>query len=45
MILKICYKIQIGKNYKKKAGIYSLGIDVVKKFIKEHQVDCDWKKL
>jgi len=29
-------------NYKKKTDIYKLGIDVVKKFIKEHQVDCDW---
>ena len=32
------------QNYKKKAEIYSLGIDVVKKFIKEHQVDCDWNE-
>ncbi|MDC1154142.1 FAD-binding oxidoreductase [Candidatus Pelagibacter sp.] len=32
------------ENYKKKADIYSLGIDVVKKFIKEHQVDCDWNE-
>ena len=31
-------------NYKKKADIYKLGIDVVKKFIKEHQVDCDWNE-
>src|SRR6056300_350818 len=29
-------------NYKKKADIYNLGIEVVKKFIKEYQVDCDW---
>jgi len=29
-------------NYKKKTDIYKLGIDVVKNFIKEHQVDCDW---
>ena len=29
-------------NYKKKTDIYKLGIDAVKKFIKEHQVDCDW---
>ena len=29
-------------NYKKKADIYNLGIKVVKKFIKEYQVDCDW---
>ena len=28
-------------NYKNKTDIYKLGIDVVKKFIKEHQVDCD----
>ena len=32
------------KNYKKKVDIYSLGIDVVKKFIKQHQVDCDWNE-
>jgi len=32
------------ENYKKKADIYNLGIDVVKKFIKEHQVDCDWNE-
>ena len=29
-------------NYKKKTDIYQLGIDVVKRFIKEYQVDCDW---
>jgi glycine/D-amino acid oxidase-like deaminating enzyme len=28
-------------NYKKKTDIYKLGIKAVKKFIKEHQVDCD----
>ena len=32
------------ENYKKKTDIYSLGIEVVKKFIKEHQVDCDWRE-
>ena len=32
------------ENYKKKTDIYKLGIDVVKKFIKEHQVDCDWNE-
>ena len=32
------------QNYKKKADIYSLGIEVVKKFIKEYQVDCDWNE-
>ncbi len=31
-------------NYRKKADIYKLGIDTVKKFIKEHQVDCDWNE-
>jgi glycine/D-amino acid oxidase-like deaminating enzyme len=31
-------------NYKKKADIYELGINIVKKFIKEHQVDCDWNE-
>src|SRR5210317_2628516 len=29
-------------SYKKKADIYNLGIQVIKKFIKEYQVDCDW---
>ena len=31
-------------NYKKKTDIYKLGINVVRKFIKEHQVDCDWNE-
>ena len=31
-------------NYKKKTDIYRLGIDVVKKFIKEHQVNCEWNE-
>ena len=31
-------------NYKKKTDIYKLGIDTVRKFIKEHQVDCDWSE-
>ena len=31
-------------NYKKKADIYKLGINIVKKFINEHQVDCDWNE-
>ena len=30
------------ENYKKKADIYKLGIEAVKSFIKEYQVDCDW---
>ena len=32
------------ENYKKKTNIYQLGVDVVKNFIKEHQVDCDWNE-
>ncbi len=32
------------ENYKKKADINKLGIDAVKKFIKEYQVDCDWNE-
>ena len=31
-------------NYKKKTNIYKLGIEAVKRFIKEHQVDCDWNE-
>ena len=31
-------------NYKNKTDIYKLGIEAVKKFIKEHQVDCDWNE-
>ena len=31
-------------NYKKKADIYDLGINAVKKFINEYQVDCDWNE-
>jgi glycine/D-amino acid oxidase-like deaminating enzyme len=31
-------------NYKKKTDIYKLGIESVKKFVKEHQVDCDWNE-
>jgi len=32
------------ENYKKKADIYKLGIETVKRFIKEYQVDCDWNE-
>ena len=32
------------ENYKKKSDIYSLGINTVKKFIKEYQVSCDWNE-
>ena len=32
------------ENYKKKSDIYELGIETVKKFIKEYQVDCDWNE-
>ena len=31
-------------SYKKKTDIYKLGICAVKKFIKQHQVDCDWNE-
>ena len=31
-------------DYKKKTNIYELGINTVKKFIKEYQVDCDWNE-
>jgi len=31
-------------NYKKKTNIYDLGINAVKKFISEYQVDCDWNE-
>ncbi len=31
-------------NYKKKVDIYELGINVVKKFVNEYQVDCDWNE-
>ena len=31
-------------NYKKKTDIYDLGINAVKKFINEYQVDCDWNE-
>jgi glycine/D-amino acid oxidase-like deaminating enzyme len=32
------------ENYKKKSDIYELGIQSIKKFIKEYQVDCDWNE-
>ena len=32
------------ENYKKKTDIYDLGINAVKKFINEYQVDCDWNE-
>ena len=32
------------ENYKKKSDIYNLGIESVKRFIKEYQVDCDWNE-
>ena len=31
-------------TYKKKTDIYKLGIEAVKRFIKEYQVDCDWNE-
>ena len=32
------------QNYKKKTDIYALGIRIIKKFIKEYQVECDWNE-
>ena len=32
------------ESYQKKVKIYKLGIEAVKKFIKEYQVDCDWNE-
>ena len=32
------------ENYKKKSDIYNLGIETVKRFVKEYQVDCDWNE-
>jgi glycine/D-amino acid oxidase-like deaminating enzyme len=32
------------ENYKKKLDIYKLGIEAVKKFIQEYQVDCDFNE-
>jgi glycine/D-amino acid oxidase-like deaminating enzyme len=32
------------ESYKKKADIYELGINTVKKFINDYQVDCDWNE-
>ena len=32
------------ENYKKKTDIYELGKNVLKRFIKEYQVDCEWNE-
>ena len=32
------------EDYKAKCDLYSLGIERVKKFITQHQVDCDWNE-
>jgi len=32
------------ESYKKKANIYELGINTIKKFISDYQVDCDWNE-
>ena len=32
------------ESYKKKADIYELGINTVKKVISDYQVDCDWNE-
>ena len=31
-------------NYRQKTDIYDLGINVIKKFINQYQVDCDWNE-
>ena len=31
-------------SYKKKTDIFNLGINAVKQFINEYQVDCDWNE-
>ena len=31
-------------GYKKKSEIYKMGIETIKKFIREYQVDCDWNE-
>jgi len=35
---------KILEAYKIKTDIYKLGIETIKKFIKEYQVDCDWNE-
>ena len=30
------------EDYKKKVQIYNLGIEAVKRYVKEYQVDCEW---
>ena len=32
------------KDYKKKIKVYDLGINAVKNFVKEYQVDCEWNE-
>ena len=32
------------ESYKKKTDIYELGINTIKKFINDYQVDCDWNE-
>ena len=32
------------ESYKKKTDIYELGINTLKKFISDYQVDCDWNE-
>ncbi len=31
-------------NYKKKTDIYKLGINTIKKFVNQYQVNCDWNE-
>ena len=35
-------KLQTIESYKKKVAVYKLGIEAVKEFISDYQVDCDW---
>ena len=32
------------EDYKKKVQIYNLGIEAVKRYVKEYQVDCEWNE-
>ena len=40
----VLHLIKIWKIIKKKTDIYELGINVLKRFIKEYQVDCEWNE-
>ena len=42
--MMVLHQTKISKTIKKKVKIYELGIKTVKKYIKEHQVDCDFNE-